>query len=405
MRGTVSWPDDSGGSDAVSEQPDSPAVGAPLVSRVSPLELFFDLVFVFALTEVTSLLAAEISVANYLRGVAVLMAVWWAWAGFSWLTTARDAEGEWRRLSIVLAMAAMLVVGIAIPQSYADDALVFALGYAAVVALFVVTYALSVRDDPEMLRAVVRLGAGAIVVPVLMVGAALVGPGAARTGMIVLALLIAYLAPIVAGTLGWQVSPAHFAERYGLIIIIALGESVVSIGIGAADEPVGWPIIAGVTLAMLIVAGMWWLYFDVVARLAEHRLAEVTGLERNALARDAFTYLHLPMVIGIVFLALGLKKSLAEPGHPLKALVAVALFGGVALYLLAHVAFRWRGVRTLSVPRLVVALVLLACIPLGAVLPALVSVALLAVVVNGLVVYEVVRYRDDRARIRRGTAH
>lgn len=379
--------------------------GAHLVSRVSPLELFFDLVFVFALTEVTSLLAAEISVANYLRGVAVLMAVWWAWAGFSWLTNARDAEGEWRRLSIVLAMAAMLIVGITIPQSYGDDALVFALGYAAVVVLFVVTYGLSVRDDSEMLRAVVRLGAGAIVVPVLMIGAALVGPGVARTVMIVLALLIAYAAPYVAGTMGWRVSPAHFAERYGLIIIIALGESVVSIGIGATDDPLGWPIVIGVTLAMLIVAGMWWLYFDVVARVAEHRLAQATGLERNALARDCYTYLHLPMVVGIVFLALGLKKALAEPVAPLKALVAAALFGGAALYLLAHVAFRWRGVRSLNVQRLVVAVLLLGCAPLGSRLPALASVALLAVVVNGLVVYEVVRYREDRARIRHAAEH
>ncbi|MBU3750457.1 MAG: low temperature requirement protein A [Mycobacterium sp.] len=395
----------AGRSDVVSAESHPQAGGAPLVSRVSPLELFFDLVFVFALTEVTGLLAAEISVANFMRGVAVLMAVWWAWVGFSWLTTARDAEGEWRRLSIVLAMAAMLVVGIAIPQSFGNDALVFALGYAAVMVLFVVTYALSVRDDPEMLRAVLRLGAGAIVVPVLMIGAALVGPGLARTAMIVLALLIAYAAPFLAGTMGWQISPSHFAERYGLIIIIALGETVVSIGIGAADEPLGWPIVVGVTLAVLIVAGMWWLYFDVVARVAEHRLAEVTGLERNALARDAYTYLHLPMVVGIVFLALGLKKALAEPDATLKMLVALALFGGVALYLLAHVAFRWRSVRSVNFPRSIVAGMLLACVPLGKVLPALASVALIAVVVNALVVYEVVRYRDARARIREAGRH
>ena len=372
----------------------------PLVSRVTPLELFFDLVFVFALTEVTALLAAETSVANYLRGIAVLMAVWWAWVGFSWLTTARDAEGEWRRLSLVLAMAAMVVLGLAIPQSFGDDAMVFALAYTAVFVLFVATYALSVKDDPDLLRAVLRLGAGAMVTPLLMVVAAAVGPGAWRTLAIAVALLVAYLAPVVAGVEGWQVSPAHFAERYGLIIIIALGESVVSIGIGASDEPIGWPVVVGVTLSVLIVAGMWWLYFDVVARVAERRLHDVTGAARNALARDAYTYLHLPMVAGIVFLALGLKKSLASPDDPLKLLVSLALFGGVALYLLAHVAFRWRNVRSVNVQRLVVAVVLLACAPLGVVLPALASVALLAVVVNGLVAYEVVRYQEARERIR-----
>ena len=372
----------------------------PLVARVTPLELFFDLVFVFALTEVTALLAAETSVPNYLRGIAVLMAVWWAWVGFSWLTTARDAEGEWRRLSLVLAMAAMVVLGLAIPQSFGDDAMVFALAYTAVVVLFIATYALSVKDDPDLLRAVLRLGVGAMVTPLLMVVAAAVGPGGWRTLAIVVALLVAYLAPVVAGVEGWQVSPAHFAERYGLIIIIALGESVVSIGIGASDEPIGWPVVVGVTLSVLIVAGMWWLYFDVVARVAERRLHDVTGAARNALARDAYTYLHLPMVAGIVFLALGLKKSLASPDEQLKLLVSLALFGGVALYLLAHVAFRWRNVRSVNVQRLVVAVVLLACVPLGVVLPALASVALLAVVVNGLVAYEVVRYKEQRARIR-----
>lgn len=382
---------------------DHPA-DAPLVTRVTPLELFFDLVFVFALTQVTALLAVEISWPNYLRGIAVLAAVWWAWVGFSWLTTARDAEAEWRRLTIVLAMAAMLVLGLAIPRSFAENDLVFALAYAVVFALFTATYALSVRDDPDMLRAVLKLTVGVITTPALMVVAALLGPGPERTAVVVVALLIAYATPVVVGVKGWQVSPGHFAERYGLIVIIALGESLVSIGIGAAEEPIGWAVVVGVTLGVLIAAGMWWLYFDVVARVAERRLAEVTGPARNAMARDSYTYLHLPMVVGIVFLALGLKKALAHPDEPLKILLGVALFGGVALYLLAHVAFRLRNVGTLNVQRLVVAVGLLVAIPLATVLPALWSVALLAVVVNGLVVFEGVKYRESRAAIR-GTDH
>jgi low temperature requirement protein LtrA len=378
---------------------------APPVERVTPLELFFDLVFVFALTQATALLATEITWVNYLRGIAVLAAVWWAWVGFSWLTTARDAEGEWRRLPIVGAMAAMLVLGLAIPRSLAEDDLVFALAYAVVFVLFTVTYAVSVRDDPDMLRAVLKLSAGVITTPALLVVAALLGPGPERTTLVVVALAIAYVTPVVVGVQGWQVSPAHFAERHGLIVIIALGESLVSIGLGAAEEPIGWPVVTGVTLGVLIAAGMWWLYFDVVARVAERQLAAVTGAARNAMARDSYTYLHLPMVVGIVFLALGLKKSLAEPDEPLKVLLGVALFGGVSLYLLAHVAFRLRNVGTLNVQRLVVAVGLLVVIPVVTVLPALGSVALLAVVVNGLVVFEVLRYRESRAAIRSAQQH
>ena len=371
---------------------------------VTTLELFFDLVFVFALTQVTTMLAVETSAVNYLRGVAVLAAVWWAWSGFSWLTNARDAEGEWRRFAIVISMAAMLVVGLAIPQSFGDDALVFALAYGVVILTLILTYALSVKDDAAMLGAVTRLGIGVLPTPLLMIAAALVGPGPLRTTLIVVALAIAYVTPFIAGTRGWTVSPSHFAERYGLIIIIALGESMVAMGLGASAESLAGPTVLGVVLGVFVLAALWWLYFDVMARVAQRRLSEVAGEARNAMARDSYTYLHLPMVIGIVFLALGLKKALAHPGDHLYALVSLALFGGVALYLLAHVAFRYRNMRSWNVQRAVVAVLLLAMIPLGVVLPALASVALLALVINALVVYEVFRYRDIRTFVR-GQAH
>ena len=299
------------------DAPGSEAQVAESPRTVTSLELFFDLVFVFALTEVTTLLAQEISVANYVRGISVLIAVWWAWAGFSWLTNARNAETEWRRLAIVCTMAAMLIVAIAIPQAYGDDAMVFAIAYGVVTVLYMVTYVLSVRDDPEMLRAVRRFGVGLFPTPILFIVAAAVGPGALRTALIIIGLVIAYAAPYVAGVDGWSVEPAHFSERYGLIIIIALGESMVSIGIGAAEERIGWQLVIGVVLGVFILAAMWWMYFDVVSKVAEQRLSQVSGPERNAMARDSYTYLHLPMVIGIVFLALGLKEALAAPDEPL----------------------------------------------------------------------------------------
>ena len=371
------------------DAPGSEAQVAESPRTVTSLELFFDLVFVFALTEVTTLLAQEISAANYVRGISVLIAVWWAWAGFSWLTNARNAETEWRRLAIVCTMAAMLIVAIAIPQAYGDDAMVFAIAYGVVTVLYMVTYVLSVRDDPEMLRAVRRFGVGLFPTPILFIVAAAVGPGALRTALIIIGLVIAYAAPYEAGVDGWSVEPAHFSERYGLIIIIALGESMVSIGIGAAEERIGWQLVIGVVLGVFILAAMWWMYFDVVSKVAEQRLSQVSGPERNAMARDSYTYLHLPMVIGIVFLALGLKEALAAPDEPLAPLLSLALYGGVALYLLAHVAFRWRNIHSINRQRLVVAIVLLILIPVGAVIPALASVAVVAVITNALVVYEV----------------
>ena len=157
---------------------------------MTPLELFFDLVFVFALTEVTTLLAQDISWVNYLRGLSVLMAVWWAWVGFSWLTNARNAETEWRRFAIMCTMAALLIVAIAIPQAYGADAMVFAVAYSVVIVLYLATYAISVRDDPAMLRAVRRLGAGAMPTPVLFIAAAAVGPGTLRAVLIVAGLTV-----------------------------------------------------------------------------------------------------------------------------------------------------------------------------------------------------------------------
>jgi low temperature requirement protein LtrA len=207
-------------------------------------------------------------------------------------------------------------------------------------------------------------------------------------------------APLLFWAEGWQLMPAHFAERFGLIVIIALGESIVAIGLGS-HEVVDLGVVTAAILGVGIAAALWWLYFDVIAWLAVRRLVEAEpGREQNELARDAYGVLHYPIVAGIVLAALGLKTTLADVNDPLDAVPAAALVGGVALYLLGHVAVRWRIVHTLARHRLVCALVLVALFPLALEIPALATVALVMVVVSGLVVYEVRRFAETRDRVR-----
>jgi low temperature requirement protein LtrA len=206
--------------------------------------------------------------------------------------------------------------------------------------------------------------------------------------------------PFLFGSKGWKLVPGHFAERHGLIIIIALGESIVAIGVGASGG-VDAGVVTAATLGMAVAAALWWLYFDVVALVAERRLSQAAvGREQNEMARDSYSYLHFPMVAGIVLLALGLKTTLAHVGDPLDLVPAAALLGGAAVYLLAHVSFRLRNLHTLNKQRLVCAVLLLALIPVGVAMPALATLAVLAGVLTVLIAYEAVRFAEARDRVR-----
>jgi low temperature requirement protein LtrA len=211
--------------------------------------------------------------------------------------------------------------------------------------------------------------------------------------------------PFFFGVEGWQLMPHHFAERHGLIIIIALGESIVAIGAGVEGD-VDLGIVVAAVLGATVASAQWWLYFDIVALVAERRLANARpGREQNAVARDSFSYLHLPMVAGIVLVALGMKKTLGHVEDPLKAVPAVALLGGAAVYLLSHVAFRWRNVHRFSTQRLIAAVIAVALIPAALELPALATVAILAALLSALIVYETFRFAELRDRMRHQPAH
>ena len=376
------------------------ARGSDVERRVTPLELFFDLVFVFALTQVTGLMAADPTWSGLGEGVLVLAAVWWAWAAYAWLTNSVQADEGRVRLAMLSAMAAMLLVALAVPDAFGDHALLFGVAYLLVRVLHIALYVVGTRADADVLAAVRRMTPTATVGPALILAAAAFD-GAAQAGLWLLALAIDYLGVLIGRASGWRVSPGHFAERHGLIVIIALGESIVAIGTAGFTLDSGGVIAA--VLGIAIASALWWAYFDVVAIVAERRLTEAEGAARAALARDSYSYLHLPMVAGIVLAALGMKKTLADVSEPLELVPAFGLYGGIALYLLAHVAFRLRNVRTLSRRRLVVALLLLALLPVATEVPALAALGVATALTTGLIAYEAIRYREARARVR-GTA-
>jgi low temperature requirement protein LtrA len=198
---------------------------------------------------------------------------------------------------------------------------------------------------------------------------------------------------------GWRIAPEHFAERHALIILIALGESIIAIGVGAGFA-LGTGVIVGAALGIVVVSALWWLYFDVAAIFARRRLMQTSGVELARLARESYSYLHLPMVAGIVLFALGLKTTLGDVGEALDAVPAVGLCGGAALYLLGHIAFLFRTTGRVFRRRTVGAVALLALIPAAVAIAALAALALVSVVCSLVVAYEVIRYRAARVQVR-----
>jgi low temperature requirement protein LtrA len=367
--------------------------------RVTPLELFFDLVFVFAITRVTALMAHDLSWASIGQGLLVLAALWWGWAAYAWLTNHVSGEDGRARVVVFVAMGAMVLVALAVPQAFDAHALLFALAYLVMRMAHLALYWVSSLEDPDVHVAVAKLLPTAITGPLILVAAASTD-GALQAALWIGALALDYGGPLVTGVAGYRVHPAHFAERFSLIIIIALGESIVAIGAGAGDEALTTALGVAAVLALLTSAALWWAYFDVVAALAARRLAELQGVVRNTLARDAFAYLHLPLIAGIELFALGVEEVIGHVDQPLAAEAQAALFGGVALYLLAHVAFKWRTTGSLGVQRLWAALLLLAFVPLGADLSALAALGLVTAVSVALIAYEAIRFREARSRVR-----
>ncbi|MDX6651390.1 MAG: hypothetical protein QOJ38_171 [Solirubrobacterales bacterium] len=367
--------------------------------QVTSLELFFDLVFVLAITQCTQLMSADPSWAGLGQGLLVLGVLWWAWVGYAWLTSVVDPEEGAVRGVIFAAMAAFLLVALCVPGAFDHLALAFALAYGVVRIAHIGLFVLASRGEPDLRKSVIGLAWSTTMGVGLLAGASLLD-GLAQGALWALALAVDMGGPYFFGAEGWKLAPAHFAERHGLIVIIALGESIVAIGIGVGSHlsiSQGIAAVVGVALA----AAMWWLYFDIVSLVASRRLeAAEPGRVQNEMARDSYSYLHFPMVAGIVLLALGMKKTIAHVGDPLDIVPAFALLGGLAMYLLGHVAFRYRHIQTINRRRLLLAAVLLALVPAAVEVAALVPVIVATVLVWILIAYETRSYGEHRDRVR-----
>jgi low temperature requirement protein LtrA len=340
------------------------------------------------------------------RGVLVLGLLWWSWVGYAWLTSLVDPEEGAVRIAIFASMAALLVCALCVPTIFSDEhhAVTFAVAYGIVRFGQVALLGLAGRDDPDMRHSVMTLAGSTTVGVGIVLAGAFTGDPDAQLAIWAVALLLDMAGPFFFGAEGWKLVPGHFAERHGLIVLIALGESIVAIGVGA-QHGIDAGVIGAAILGTALAAAIWWLYFDVVAIVAARRLANATpGRPQNSMARDSYSYLHFPMVAGIVLIALGMKKTLAHVDEHLHTVPAAALLGGTALYLLAHVAFRYRHVRTLNTRRLGLAAVLTALIPVATHSPALGSLAVEVALLTALIAYETYSYGPSRDRIRHALA-
>ena len=367
---------------------------------VTALELFFDLVFVFAITQVTGFLYHDPSWTRLVEALAILMALWWAWSGYAWLgNTAGTDEGA-VRVVLLGVMGPLLVASLAVPRAFGEHALLFGLAYFVVRLLHIGAYGLLARGDPRLRSVVLGLARSILPAAVLIVVAGAV-PGTMRAVCWAVALTIDYGGLWLGSTEGWRVNAAHFAERHRLIVIIALGESIVALGVGT--EHLGLGVVVAALLGITVAAALWWAYFDVVATVAERKLREAGAAARARMARDSYTYLHLPMVAGIVIFAFGVKVTLLHVHAHLAAVPAVAVTGGVGLYLLALSLLKKRNIGSFNYPRLVAAGILAILAPVATQLPAIAALSLVASVACGLVAYESWRYWEARDRIRHGS--
>jgi low temperature requirement protein LtrA len=337
-------------------------VGQPIDERrTSPVELLWDLVFVFAITQVTALLAHELSWKGLGQAMLVLALIWWAWSAFVWAANAADPQGLTLRGALVVSMLLIFIVGLAVPQAFGDDATLFAVAYAGVRFIHLGLYADASRRGQASWAAIAGFAVTVAIGMLLLIAGSFLD-GAPRTILWVAAAAIDYAGP------AWltrerlrglqQVAVAHFAERYSLFIIICLGESIVAIGLAASGHPLHAGLVAAVTLGLLMATGLWWTYFGGLAEEAEARLR--AHEDPVLAAADSYSYLHLLLVAGIIVFAVGVKSAVAHSEDPLADGARLALCGGIALYLVGLVAFRLRLLRKLDVADAVAAVAVLA---------------------------------------------
>jgi low temperature requirement protein LtrA len=363
----------------------------------SQVELLWDLVFVFAVTQVAALIAHRPSVTGFGQAMLLLALVWWAWSAFVWAANAHEAESRTLRACLLAGTVLIFIAGLALPRAFTSESLTFAVAYVLVRSLHLAAYADASRRGNASWSSIAGFAVTVVVgMALLLAGASTSGPP--RTAAWLLAVAIDYAGP------AWltrdrlrglqQVAVAHFAERFGAFVIICLGESVVAIGVGGAERPLTAELAVGATLGLAIGIGMWWTYFD---RLAERARAKLGSHPDPVIAAaDAYSYLHLLIVAGIITFAGGVRLAVrGSAGAPLAEPGRLAICGGVALYLLGVAAFRLRLLGERSAARLLAAGALAVLFLAGGGLPAWGLTAAIAAVVGVMCALESLRAEAD----------
>ena len=362
----------------------TPRRTAPPILRVSTLELFFDLVFVFAITQVAHLFGHAHSVVDFVRAFLVLAVIWWMYGGYAWLTSNLGTSQFAHRLLLLCAMAGFLIMALRVPATAERHGVAFGLAYLLVVVVHTVLFAHAPNSSARAILGILPLN---VLLALMVLASGLVSETWNWVPWVGAAV------PILATTFlhrerGFQMSPSHFVERHGLVILIALGESVVVIGTGAADRPVTLSLLAAVVLALALAATLWWAYFDQDDARAEHAMMHADPIRRAHLGVNAYYHAHLVMIAGIVIAAAGMQPALADPAQPTESDTGWLLSSGVALYLVGGAMFR-RLLHTGSAgPRLIAAGVALVVAPLGVLIGSHVQVTAVILVLVAMLVVE-----------------
>ena len=281
--------------------------------RITPLELYFDLVFVFAFTQTTAVISEDTTWAGLGRGMLILAAVWWAWASYAWLTNTVDAGRDEVLAAVLVAMAAMFVAALAVPEAFGGHGVLFGVAFLIVAVMHLALYALSARSEPELFVAILRIAPWSLLGASLILAAGFVDDPA-RSVLWIAALAVGFLGPLVGDMGGWRLAPVHFVERHGLIVIIAIGESLIAIGLGARSADLGIKVIVAALLGLVVATSFW---LGVLRLLPDPCAAAARRAARSRAhrpRRDAYSYLHLPMVAGIVLFAFAMEVTVEHVG-------------------------------------------------------------------------------------------
>jgi low temperature requirement protein LtrA len=354
-----------------------------------PLELFFDLVFVYAITQVVSLLVHDLTAAGFGRAALVFWMVWWAWSQYTWATNGSDLDDMRERVGLLAATAVTFFMAQSLPDAFGEGAAWFAIPYAATRALSLLLYWIGVRDDPIYRRAYLSY------LPVTSVGLVIAGVGGfvdmpVRVSVWAVAIVADLVATRFAQRGDWALKAGHFAERHGLIVIIALGESIIAVGVASAEAERNLTLAVTIGLGVITSCVLWWTYFDKWWQKGEAWLAAEPVATRGEWGRNLYSWMHYPLMAGIISLAVAVEEIVAHPDEPLDVPVAVALTAGIALFLGAIVVNAWWARRIVLRARLV-AIAAVAVTAFG--LTSLTALAVLAVVTVTVLGVAVAEYR------------